>query len=355
MPGRTHKKNNLKELSVLDEIILETDDLLRSAKLEELELQDKIIVSEKLIKEEENRKDPNRVLFHAASGVYIESKSDKIREELFLVKKDIDLNHKKIDELGIRKEALHALKKLFISNNNEVLKMPENECKLINYRILETQEAERNRIANDLHDSTVQNLTTLIHKTELIERFIGTDNDRAKYELSGMSDTIRVIIKEMREIIYNLRPVYISELGLWNTIRCYVDETSKRNCLQMQLNISEEAEAVKFQKVESQIIFLIIQETVNNCLKHAKASKLIINIIYEFNDIRISIKDDGIGFDIKEDINKGTFGLEILRERVFLISGKMEITTNSKGTELIFIIPIIKGGQLNETNPSYVG
>jgi two-component system sensor histidine kinase DegS len=212
--------------------------------------------------------------------------------------------------------------------------------------LLQAQENERKRIARDLHDSTVQSLTNLKHKTELITRLIDMDSVRAKLELQSMIQTLKSTIDEMRNVIYDLRPMSIDDLGLIATINKYINEIRTNNAVEIILNVSDDEYDVL--PVINLTLFRIIQEAITNVLKHAKATKITINLNYNYADILLSICDNGIGFN-PDDINTSDenqsrlngFGLSIMKERIFLLSGKIDIiSSESKGTQVIVSVPI---------------
>lgn len=222
-----------------------------------------------------------------------------------------------------------------------------NVCEKL--RLLETQELERKRISMELHDTTVQNLTTLVHKTELCTKLIDIDQIRAKLELQTMTETIRNTINELRGIIYDLRPMSIDDLGLVVTVQRFIKQVEvedANNAISISLEIINEE--VKALPVINMTLFRIIQEAYNNTRKHAKAEHFDITITYEKNEIELEIKDDGIGFQLAllQKENKGTnknFGLSIMKERVDLLTGTIQIVSDkSKGTDIIVKVPIIE-------------
>lgn len=86
-------------------------------------------------------------------------------------------------------------------------------------QLLEAQEMERQRIARDLHDSTVQDLTSMLHKIELSMRVMDMDSQRCKMELSNVLDNIRNVISNTRKMIYNLRPMSVDDIGIDVTLK----------------------------------------------------------------------------------------------------------------------------------------
>lgn len=212
--------------------------------------------------------------------------------------------------------------------------------------LLEIQDEERQRIARDLHDSTVQNLTSLVHKTELCLKLIDIDSIRAKLELTTMSNTIKTIIKDMRDIIYNLKPMSLDDLGLIVTVERYAKQIMDINDIKVLVHSNKETKGVL--PVVNLTLFRIIQEACCNIIKHAKATLIDININYCEEDITVSIKDNGIGFDYEKHLEKvseqsSSFGLSIMRERIALLSGTINIQSeNGKGTIITISVPVTK-------------
>lgn len=216
----------------------------------------------------------------------------------------------------------------------------------IGRNILDIQEQDRQRIARDLHDSTVQSLTSLIHKAELCTRLVDMDPVRTKLELNTMSNTLKSVINEIREIIYNLKPMSLDDLGLLATIERYINQLMMLHDIKVKITHNEEPKDII--PVIKLSVFRIIQEACNNAIKHADARCIKINIDYKTNLIIISIKDDGKGFDADNQNNEiatdfSGYGLSIMKERVYLLSGTMKIqSTINKGTIITITVPITK-------------
>lgn len=214
--------------------------------------------------------------------------------------------------------------------------------RIFSFRALEMQEMDRKRISMDIHDTTVQNLTTLIHKTEFVTKLLEIDIVRAKLELCSMTEIIRSSIDELREIIYDLRPMSIDDLGLVATLERYINQMkAESDSLKYVLEVYNK-ENTKILSIVNLTIFRIIQEALVNVRKHALAAKVEVIIIYESNYISITINDDGIGFDkIEIEKMKRHFGLSIMEERVKLLSGKMQLESKKdEGTIININIPI---------------
>ena len=223
-------------------------------------------------------------------------------------------------------------------------KIDDNNNSVLGINLLETQENERKRIARDLHDSTVQNLTSMMHKTELCTRLIDIDTVRAKLELQTMILTIKTTINDMRSIIYDLRPMSLDDLGLVVTIERFINEIKINHDIDLSLSVRNKEKGVL--PIINLTLFRIIQEASNNALKHAKATKIIISLEYNDDLILLNINDNGTGFkqiepsEAKNNIFSG-FGLSIMKERVLLLSGEINIESDlNTGTEISVKVPL---------------
>lgn len=207
--------------------------------------------------------------------------------------------------------------------------------------IYDIQELDRRRIARDLHDTSLQNLTHMIHKLELASMYIDKDVIQAKLEIAAVSKSINSIIDEIREIIFDLRPMSFDDLGLKETIKNMLDKIRKIS----GIIVIEDIDAIDdlyLNREECLLgIFRIIQECLNNVCKHAKAKHLRVSLKDKASYILLEIVDDGIGFDIETVKNKERhFGLFIMKERVEMMSGNLEIVSNEEnGTKVIVQIP----------------
>lgn len=213
--------------------------------------------------------------------------------------------------------------------------------------ILETQEIERKRIARDLHDSTIQALTNLVHKTELCQKLMVSDPERTMTELSLMADNIRSIISEMRSIIYNLQPVSLNDLGLTATVQRYIDSIAINN-ENIQILFRSHGDEREINSVISLSVYRIIQEACSNSIAHSAGHSLIVHLSYLDDAIEIRVEDDGKGFSAKESVKAAIaeghgYGLSIMKERVNLLNGEINISSViDKGTKILVRIPIGK-------------
>ena len=197
--------------------------------------------------------------------------------------------------------------------------------------VYDIQEKERFRLSSDLHDNTVQNLVHVCHGLELASMFIDQDPVRAKLEIESCIKNIHNSIDEIREIIFDLRPMELDDLGFQACIGNFID-----NMKVSYSNVIFETDIDNIEKDNSFLytMFMIIKEVVVNSLKHSKSPKIIINVKQKEDHIDIMIKDFGIGFD-PEKVSENHFGLHLIKDRVDLLGGSFDVkSSETEGTEV---------------------
>lgn len=214
---------------------------------------------------------------------------------------------------------------------------------LVGQKIIRIQEEERQRMARDIHDGPAQLLSNVVLKAELCEKMIDIDLDKAREELRDLKKTIRDSLQDVRRIIYNLRPMSLDDLGLIPTLQRYVTTFQEESGISVSFQTKGSQPELKSEI--SVTVLRIIQEAMNNVAKHARADCITIHIEFMPIELKLFVIDDGVGFDIEklkekiDDISSG-FGLISMRERVELLNGEMNISSEpGKGTRLNIIIP----------------
>lgn len=207
-----------------------------------------------------------------------------------------------------------------------------------NMLILKVQEEERQRIARDLHDTSLQNLTYLIHKIELSSFYIESDPARAKLELSAVNQCLRETIEEMRNTIFDLRPMTFDDFGLKESVEQLIQAIYIKGNYQISSDIDNVSCETNLVLVS---IFRLIKESLDNIVKHADADRISISCKNKGDSYIIHIRDNGHGFDMNQELEGNHFGLSLMRERVRLLNGTIQIKSEiGKGTEIYSEIPL---------------
>ena len=212
-------------------------------------------------------------------------------------------------------------------------------------RIVGAQESERQRIARDLHDETGQSLTAIgMGLRGLSDE---TDPKRRTSTLAQLQSLTSDSIHELQRIISDLRPAHLDDLGLSATLRWYAARIHELTSIQVRVDFDGDEpaldDAVKI------IIFRIVQEALNNVIKHAQATTVNVKIHYLQKEVRIHVFDNGIGFDMKDvqsRIGRVSLGLAGMEERAALLGGGVTVASRpGYGTEVEAVVPfqVLKG------------
>lgn len=214
------------------------------------------------------------------------------------------------------------------------------EIRKQNLAILSIQEQDRQRIARDLHDTSLQNLAHLVHKIELSSLYIDKDPIRAKLELAAVNKNLKEIIDEIRNTIFDLRPMSFDDLGLKAAFENLIDNINEDNKYVTDVVIEE---PLSDNNMILTAVYRIVQESLNNIEKHAEAGKIIFHTKNKENFYVLDIQDDGTGFSETEIEEKKErhFGMTVMKERVSLLGGRIDINSEEgKGTQVHIEIPL---------------
>jgi len=200
--------------------------------------------------------------------------------------------------------------------------------------LLEAQETERKRIAEDLHDDVGSTLGALqLHISNLPDK--PHENETLQQYFTKAQSLVLKATTDIRDISHNLLPKHFGELGLTRVLENRVDELNAVQQTRFRLiaNVNEEM----LTEIYAVTIYRIINELMVNIVKHAQASYAVIQLIMNDDEINIFTEDDGIG--IKNAADKKGIGMRNLASRVGFLQGTLHIESNSKGSTIIISIP----------------
>jgi signal transduction histidine kinase len=209
-------------------------------------------------------------------------------------------------------------------------------------RVVAAQEAERQRIARDLHDETGQSLTAIGMGLRGLSGKLSVRNKEAFGTLHTLETLTADSLKELERLISDLRPSHLDDLGLCATLRWYAGKIQEHSAISVRVDIvGEEHELDDAMKIT---IFRIIQESLNNIIKHAHASNVNIYLRFEPKNVRINVRDNGIGFDLdrvkQRHTSRPSLGLAGMEERAGLLGGTVSVQSRpGYGTEVESLIP----------------
>lgn len=240
-------------------------------------------------------------------------------------------------DISQRKIAEHTMNR----KNRAEIEKKINQQKFRSVLILEGQEEERKRIAMDIHDGIGQMLTSLKYQIESIDL---NQESKAKQKIEEVDQLIREIIKEVRKVTFNLKPTVLGDYGLQAGLNVFIQEIGKLTGIDLQYRTSGTLTRLP-QKVENNI-FRIVQEAINNAIKYSEAERIIVSLKQADNELIITVKDDGKGFDPKiveersSNLESGR-GFFNMYERTEYINGNLEIQSDpGKGTTVRLTVPV---------------
>ncbi len=207
-------------------------------------------------------------------------------------------------------------------------------------KIIEAQEDERKRLSREIHDGPAQMLANVMMRSDLIEKIYKERSaSEAIKEIKDMKKMVRSALYEVRRIIYDLRPMALDDLGLVPTLKKYlqtIEDYHKTTKIEFS-NIGEDKRLPAKYEVA---LFRMIQESVQNALKHANATIIQVKLEIKRDLVMAVVKDNGRGFDVN-DAKPESFGILGIRERVELLNGELNIHSKiGTGTLVIIQVPM---------------
>jgi two-component system, NarL family, sensor histidine kinase DegS len=213
----------------------------------------------------------------------------------------------------------------------------EKERQLYIYKIFEAQEDERRRIAQELHDETIQTLLAIASRTQSLISVNSDHNSEAIKDAEWIRDTILKTTHDMRQISIGLRPSTLDNLGLLAALRLMVERFSSECDINCHINV--EGDFHKISQAAEVTIFRVVQEALNNIKRHSRATQAAVLLQFGPKNLKIIIKDNGQGFVPPKEISLsntgGKLGLIGMSERIHSLGGTLRINSElNQGTAL---------------------
>lgn len=212
-------------------------------------------------------------------------------------------------------------------------------------KLIEAQEAERERLSHQMHDGPAQTLSNFIIQTEIAARTLELNKDQAKVELENLKSSANKAFQDIRTFIFDLRPMMLDDLGLAPTLKRYVSSFEEQTGIKVQLAIRGDEEK-RLSKTQEVVVFRAIQELMRNAFTHNADMRVRIDLKVALNinneQVDVTVSDNGKGFHYNphEIVSKG-FGLRLINERVEMLGGSMEVdTAPTQGCHITLRIPV---------------
>jgi signal transduction histidine kinase len=208
-------------------------------------------------------------------------------------------------------------------------------------RVLEAQEAERSRLAQEVHDGPAQALSNSIFQVDYIQKIVETDPEQATTELKFLHELLRRELASVRTFITQLRPPVLDELGLPGAIADAVDRMAALTGLSITTELN--APVGRLTEARQTVVLRVVQEALQNVRKHSGASSVVVATEIVGDNWVLTIRDDGRGFDVGAVAARGrsNFGLQFMHERAELIDAQFEVHSRPEGGTLVRLaIPV---------------
>ncbi|MBI1793526.1 MAG: GAF domain-containing sensor histidine kinase [Chloroflexi bacterium] len=212
-------------------------------------------------------------------------------------------------------------------------------------RMVEVHEEARKKLARDLHDGPTQSVAAMAMRINIARRMMEKDSKGAVDELSKIEELAHRTTKEIRHMLFTLRPLILESQGLSAALKAMADKMRETYTQNVIVNVDDDL-AGQMEMGKQGVVFYIIEEAVNNARKHANAPNIWVRLRpFQQSMALLEIEDDGVGFDV-DAVNKAydkrsSLGMVNLRERTELVNGLLNLkSTIGKGTNISVYIPL---------------
>ena len=264
--------------------------------------------------------------------------TDALRAEYELKGRDLAKLQARLKRLDIVARQLDVLWGYLDSNDqsmDEPGPMADDSPAAMNLRIVEAQEGERQRMAEDIHDGPAQVLTNAIFQVDYLDRMLEPEASAAHAELAFLRDMLSGGLDEVRALIADLKPPVV-DVGLNAAVTDAVRQLEERHGIAVEVSLAD-ADARLSRQARSSVL-RIIQEAIQNVRKHAAASRVSIGLEGD----TLVIADNGRGFDVMRVAAAAgrNFGLQFMRERAELMGAQLHIESRQgEGTRILLRLP----------------
>ena len=261
------------------------------------------------------------------------------QHRLFVVRGQVEKLLSSKEHLHRQIELLEMIENL-MADEPVSLKPPKSETATIELleMLIQSQEAERLRLSRQLHDGPAQTLSNLILETEIAMRLFDINKEEAYQELTTLRDSASKTFQQVRDYVFELRPMMLDDLGLIPTIKKYT--SAIQDLSDISIRFGTTGPERRMEPYLEVMIFRAIQELIRNSITHSQSNQIDVQIDVGDAFVIVKVEDDGKGFDVGDLDEVQGMGLKVIKERVEMARGNFEITSQiGEGTQVLFKIP----------------
>ena len=247
-----------------------------------------------------------------------------------------------LEEINGRLEQGVDVRTADLAASRKALERSEEQLHTLAGRILTAQEDERRRIARDLHDDVNQRLALLMLDLQAVDRQIGGSSTAAQDGVRSVLKGLEELSDDVRYMAYRFHPSILDDLGLKAALQRLLDDFSSRTGVKT-LFVHQPLDN-QLDKTSSTALYRVVQECLSNIARHAKASRVEVEVTVEEEGVVVVVRDDGRGFDqLAVDRVEGGLGLLNMRERLLAVQGSCEIESSpGRGTTVSMYVPLAR-------------
>ncbi len=283
------------------------------------------------------------ILFGIVSGLFYKSEISQLNDTLRSVNLGENLSEKelKIKELSEAAKKVKQIQTALLDQAKRSQALATESSVEQEKRVQEMVKEERNRLARELHDSVSQQLFAASMLMSAINESGGSEETTERSQLRMVESMIQQSQLEMRALLLHLRPVHLKDKSLKEGVDNLLSELKQK----VPFTVKWKVDDLELEKGIEDHLFRILQESVSNTLRHAKAQLLEVYIIQHERSLIMRVIDDGVGF-LAEEAKAGSYGLENMRERAIEIGGTLKVISVPKqGTRIEVRVPLVNVGE----------
>jgi two-component system sensor histidine kinase DegS len=205
--------------------------------------------------------------------------------------------------------------------------------------IIQAQETERQRLSRQMHDGPAQALSNFILQTEIALRLFDIDQEKAREELLTLKDSATSAFQQVRDFVFELRPMMLDDLGLVPTLKRYVEAYKEQTGSVIRLSVNGVER--RLESYIEVIIFRAIQEIMGSAVRRGQASQISVQMDIAESHIKVTVDDNGKAINVDTIMESSGMGIKVIKDRVEMLGGFLEIDSRpGKGNQVIFQIPV---------------
>ena len=239
--------------------------------------------------------------------------------------------------VGVLEKALAVLEQAGPENSRSKAKAPVETLEMM----IQAQEAERQRLSRQMHDGPAQALSNFILQTEIAMRLFDMDQAKARDELENLKTNSTAAFQQVRDFIFDLRPMMLDDLGLVPTLKRYVEAFKEKSGVDIRLGITGTER--RFESYLEVLIFRAVQDLLGDAVHHRQASQIKAQLDIDQNNVKVEIEDNGRGLEVDALEAEEGLILKLIKDRVEMLGGYFDAASmDGQGAKVAFLVPTAK-------------